>query len=88
MSFLHLTSIPPAIFWVLMKALRPSLKLPTRWSVYDEILRCEPFREWGGIATVAPLDLRGKVDSEAVEAIEAVRAAHMCGRAFSGHADR
>jgi len=38
---------------------------------YDEMLRCEPYREWGGIATVAPLDLKGKVDREAVEAIEA-----------------
>src|SRR5690349_14247689 len=38
---------------------------------YDEMLRCEPFRDWGGIATVTPLDLRGKVDREAVEAIEA-----------------
>ena len=38
---------------------------------YDEMLRCEPYREWGGIATVTPLDLKGKVDKEAVEAIEA-----------------
>jgi agmatinase len=38
---------------------------------YDEMLRCEPYREWGGIATVRPLDLKGKVDKEAVEAIEA-----------------
>ena len=37
---------------------------------YDEMLRCEPFRDWGGIATVTPLDLRGRVDREAVEAIE------------------
>lgn len=37
---------------------------------YDEILRCEPFREWGGIATVTPLDLKGKVDRQAVDAIE------------------
>lgn len=37
---------------------------------YDEMLRCEPYREWGGIATVTPLDLKGKVDREAVEAIE------------------
>ena len=53
-----------------MKALRPSLKLLTRWSVTDETLRCEPFREWGGIATVAPLELKGKIDREAVDAIE------------------
>jgi len=37
---------------------------------YDEMLRCEPFREWGGIATVTPLDLKGKVDRQAVDAIE------------------
>lgn len=37
---------------------------------YDEMLRCEPFREWGGIATITPLDLKGKVDRQAVEAIE------------------
>ena len=38
---------------------------------YDEQLEHEPFREWGGIATKSPLDLRGKVDREAVEAIQA-----------------
>ncbi|WP_455379449.1 agmatinase [Petrachloros mirabilis] len=37
---------------------------------YDEVLRCEPFRTWGGIATKTPLDLHGKVDGRAVEAIE------------------
>lgn len=37
---------------------------------YDEVLRYEPFREWGGIATTTPLDLAGKVDQQAVEAIE------------------
>ncbi|BCA54849.1 Agmatinase 1 [Nitrospira sp. KM1] len=37
---------------------------------YDEVLRCEPYREWGGIATVRSLDLDGKVDGNAVEAIE------------------
>jgi len=37
---------------------------------YDEGLGCEPFREWGGIATATPLDLKGKVDQQAVEAIE------------------
>jgi agmatinase len=37
---------------------------------YDEMLRCEPFREWGGIATVTPLDLKGKIDRQAVDAIE------------------
>ncbi|MBM4138110.1 MAG: agmatinase [Nitrospira sp.] len=37
---------------------------------YDEQLRCEPYREWGGIATASALDLGGKVDRDAVEAIE------------------
>ncbi|WP_455245805.1 agmatinase [Petrachloros mirabilis] len=37
---------------------------------YDEGLQCEPFREWGGIATATTLDLKGKVDQQAVEAIE------------------
>lgn len=37
---------------------------------YDEGLGCEPFREWGGIATATPLDLKGKVDQQAVGAIE------------------
>jgi agmatinase len=44
---------------------------------YDEMLRCEPYREWGGIATVTPLDLKGKVDREAVEAIEAFVRPHV-----------
>lgn len=44
---------------------------------YDEQLQCEPFREWGGIATASPLDLHGKVDREAVEAIEAFVAPHV-----------
>jgi agmatinase len=41
------------------------------------MLRCEPYREWGGIATLTPLDLRGKVDKEAVEAIEAFVRPHV-----------
>jgi agmatinase len=44
---------------------------------YDEILRCEPYREWGGIATVSPLDLKGKVDRAAVDAIEAFVRPHV-----------
>jgi agmatinase len=39
--------------------------------LYDETLGCEPYREWGGVATAAGLDLGGKVDRDAVEAIEA-----------------
>lgn len=38
--------------------------------LYDERLECEPFREWGGIATASALDLNGKVDRAAVAAIE------------------
>ncbi len=44
---------------------------------YDEQLGCEPFREWGGIATASALDLRGKVDRAAVEAIESFVSAHV-----------
>jgi agmatinase len=44
---------------------------------YDETLRCEPFREWGGIATGAPLELKGKIDREAVDAIEQFVHAHI-----------
>ena len=39
--------------------------------LYDETLRCEPYREWGGVATIRSLDLDGKVDQQAVDAIEA-----------------
>ncbi|MBA5866630.1 MAG: agmatinase [Nitrospira sp. CR1.3] len=44
---------------------------------YDEVLCCEPYREWGGIATVQPLDLGGKVDQQAVDAIEAFVRPHV-----------
>jgi agmatinase len=44
---------------------------------YDEQLRCEPYREWGGIATASALDLGGKVDRDAVDAIEAFVAPHV-----------
>lgn len=44
---------------------------------YDEILRCEPYKEWGGIATVSPLDLKGRVDGPAVDAIEAFVRPHV-----------
>lgn len=39
--------------------------------LYDETLGTETYREWGGIATAAPLELDGRVDREAVDAIEA-----------------
>lgn len=44
---------------------------------YDEQLKCEPYQEWGGIATASPLDLAGKVDRDAVDAIEAFVAPHV-----------
>lgn len=45
--------------------------------LYDETLRCEPYREWSGVATAVPLDLHGLVDREAVEAIEAFVSPHV-----------
>jgi agmatinase len=44
---------------------------------YDEMLQCEPYREWGGIATAATLNLTGKVDGPAVDAIEAFVRPHV-----------
>lgn len=44
---------------------------------YDEQLGYEPFREWKGIATATPLDLKGKVDAAAVDAIEAFVSPHV-----------
>jgi agmatinase len=44
---------------------------------YDEQLGYEPFREWKGIATATPLDLKGQVDGAAVDAIEAFVAPHV-----------
>jgi agmatinase len=44
---------------------------------YDELLQCEPYREWGGIATTATLNLEGKVDGPAVDAIEAFVRPHV-----------
>lgn len=38
--------------------------------LYDETLRYEPYREWGGVATAATLDLDGRVDGQAVQAIQ------------------
>jgi agmatinase len=40
--------------------------------LYDETLGTDTYRDWGGIATAAPLELGGKVDRDAVNAIEAV----------------
>lgn len=45
--------------------------------LYDETLGCEPYREWAGVATAAPLDLDGRVDREAVDAIEAFVRPHV-----------
>ena len=44
---------------------------------YDEQLGFEPLREWGGIATASPLELHGKVDGAAVDAIEAFVTPHV-----------
>jgi len=44
---------------------------------YDEQLGYEPFREWKGIATATPLDLKGKVEGAAVSAIEAFVSPHV-----------
>jgi agmatinase len=44
---------------------------------YDELLQCEPYREWGGIATTATLNLDGKVDGPAVDTIEAFVRPHV-----------
>jgi N1-aminopropylagmatine ureohydrolase len=44
---------------------------------YDEMLQCEPYREWGGIATAATLNLNGKIDGPAVDAIEAFVGPHV-----------
>ena len=38
--------------------------------LYDETLRYEPYREWGGVATAATLDLDGRVDGQAVQSIQ------------------
>jgi agmatinase len=45
--------------------------------LYDETLDSEPYRDWGGVATSAPFDLRGKVDKAAVDAIEAFVRPHV-----------
>jgi agmatinase len=50
--------------------------------LYDETLGVEPYREWGGIATHAPLDLNGRVDGEAVSAIQAFVEPHVASRRF------
>ncbi|OYT19450.1 MAG: agmatinase, partial [Nitrospira sp. UW-LDO-01] len=44
---------------------------------YDEQLRYEPYREWGGVATASPLELNGKVNRAAVDAIEAFVSPHV-----------
>jgi len=45
--------------------------------LYDETLGCEPYREWGGVATAVPLALGGRIDRDAVEAIEAFVSPHV-----------
>jgi agmatinase len=50
--------------------------------LYDETLRCEPYREWGGVATACTLDLQGRVDGDAVHAIQNFVEAHVGGGKF------
>jgi agmatinase len=45
--------------------------------LYDESLGYEPYQEWGGIATATPVDLKGKVDREAVDSIERAVESHV-----------
>ncbi|MGQ0812742.1 MAG: agmatinase [Nitrospiraceae bacterium] len=45
--------------------------------LYDETLGCEPYRQWGGVATASAFDLKGRVDREAVEAIEELVRSHV-----------
>jgi len=45
--------------------------------LYDEMLGVEPYREWGGVATAAPLELERKVDQQAVDAIQAYVQPHV-----------
>jgi agmatinase len=53
------------------------LKASCQVEFYDEQLKCEPFREWGGIATASALDLGGQVDRAAVDAIERFISPHV-----------
>jgi agmatinase len=45
--------------------------------LFDETLGFETYREWGGVATASPLDLKGRVDGEAVAAIHDFVAPHV-----------
>lgn len=45
--------------------------------LYDETLGFETYREWGGVATKVPLELNGKVDKDAVDAIHAYVRPHV-----------
>jgi agmatinase len=53
------------------------LEASAQVEVYDEQLGYEPFREWGGIATATTLDLQGRVDGQAVDAIQSYVAPHV-----------
>jgi agmatinase len=50
--------------------------------LYDETLGFETYRQWGGVATAVPLDLKGKVDRAAVDAIEAFVRPHVAPQRF------
>ena len=71
------TSTPPVIFAGRIMAPPRSLKHPARLNSTMSSSQCEPFREWGGIATASPLDLKGNVDRAAVDAIEAFVSPHV-----------
>jgi agmatinase len=51
--------------------------------LYDETVGFEPYREWGGIATVAPLELHDRVDAAAVDAIQAFVTPHVAAGRFA-----
>ena len=47
--------------------------------LFDETLRQEPYREWGGVAATATLNLDGRVDGQAVQSHSGLCAA-ACGQ--------
>jgi agmatinase len=50
--------------------------------LYDETLGFETYRKWGGVATAAPFDLRGRINQDAVEAIYGYVRPHVAGERF------
>ncbi|GMV51818.1 agmatinase [Nitrospirales bacterium NOB] len=45
--------------------------------LYDETVKSEPYRDWGGVATHASVQLEGRVDGAAVEAIQSFVQPHV-----------